>query len=393
MRTLILDDDPIYRAVAEGVLRSLDIAEIDSRSEGANALDAVVQADPPYDLVLLDLNMPNFDGLAFLRALAEIRFSGGIVLVSGEKQAVLSSASHIASKHGLKIFGALNKPMQMPEMRAALERVKANTPSGRPGFRTEHNVEPSGLQPMLYYQPQIDIRDRSVAGAEALLRCGTHEGLVLGPDPLLKEYDTVARRLDLTVKLFDILCADLQALQKQIGWTSNISFNIDARVLERGDLLPRIVAAVKNHDVDPGRITIELTEAQLPKDPTRLLEVIARLGMVGFEMSLDDFGTGASNFELLREGAFNEVKIDKSIVHAAAHGDAVSRKFLHIVADMAQTMDIRVIAEGIEEERDIACMHELGVSIAQGYYFSKPSSLDGFVRKLTTENHRMRLAS
>lgn len=393
MHTLILDDDPIYRTVAEGVLRSLDIVDIDSCSEGTSALDAIAKADPPYELILLDLNMPGFDGLAFLRALAEVHFTGGIVLVSGEKQAVLSSASHIAGKHGLKIFGALNKPMQIAEMRAALERVKSREPASRQNFRTEHKVEPSTLQPMLFFQPQIDIRDRSVAGAEALLRCGTHDGLVLGPEPLLKQYATVPQRLELTAKLFDILCADLKTLERQIGWTSNIAFNIDARVLESPDLVPAIIAAAKNHGVDPGRITIELTEAQLPHDATRLLEVIARLGMAGFEMSLDDFGTGASNFELLREGAFNEVKLDKSIVHAAAHGDAVSQKFLHIVADIAQTMDTRVIAEGIEEERDLACMEKLGIVIAQGYHFSKPVGLEAFVRNLKTVDRRMRLAS
>jgi EAL domain-containing protein (putative c-di-GMP-specific phosphodiesterase class I) len=393
LRTLILDEDPIYCAVAEGVLRSLDITDIHAHSDGANAIDLITCADPAYDLILLDLNMPGFDGLAFLRSLAEIRYSGGIVLVSGEKQAILSSASHIASKHGLKIFGALSKPMQMTEMRAALERVRSDTRSSRQGFKPEHNIETAGLQPLLHYQPQVDIRDRSVVGAEALLRCGTHDGLVLGPEPLLTEYATVAQRLDLTARLFDILCADLKTLEEQVGWRSNVSFNIDARVLEVPDLLPMIVAAVQGHGVNADQITIELTEAQLPHDTMRLLEVIARLGMAGFEMSLDDFGTGASNFELLREGAFNEVKLDKSIVHAAAHGDTVSQKFLHIVAEIASTLDLRVVAEGIEDTRDLACMEDLGILIAQGYYFSKPSDLEAFARKLRTENRRMRLAS
>ncbi|MFZ2101574.1 MAG: EAL domain-containing response regulator [Oricola sp.] len=393
MRTLILDDDPIYRAVAEGVLRSLDVTDIDTRSDGAQAIEAVARADPPYDLILLDLNMPDIDGLSFLRTLSELRFAGGIVLVSGEKQAILTSASHIAGKHGLKIFGALSKPMQIADLRAALERMKAGTLSSRRDFRAHHEAEPSRLQPILHYQPQIDIRDRSVVGAEALLRCGTNDGLVLGPDPLLKEYSSVERRLELTETLFDILCADIKTLQGQTGWNSKVSFNVDARVLEVDGLRAILCAAVERHDVDPGLITIELTEAQLPVDPTRLLEVIARLGMAGFDVSLDDFGTGASNFELLREGAFSEVKIDKSIIHAAAHGDAVSRKFLQTTVDIADTLGVGVIAEGIEEERDLACLEQAGIRIAQGYYFFKPANLEALARRLRLENHRILLAS
>ncbi|QKV17561.1 EAL domain-containing response regulator [Oricola thermophila] len=389
MHTLILDNDTDC-AGAERTLCSLGFDDIDCRSEGAGALDAIVKADPPYDLVLLDLNMPGIDGLALLRALAEARFDGGIVLLSGGSQTILSSARHIAGKQGLKILGTLAKPVAADRLRDIIRRAQAERPKEKTEFTPAHPAGQSGLVPLLHYQPQIDIRDESVVGAEALLRCRAPDGTLYGPEALLAGQEAVAPRVELAVSMFDVLCADMKALESRTGWDKNVSFNIDARVLERGDLLPRIKAAVKRHGIEPGRITIELTEARLPRDATRLLEVIARLGMAGFEMSLDDFGTGASNFELLREGAFNEVKFDKSILQAAARGDDVSRRFLQIVVDIAQTLDIRVVAEGIESERDIACMKELGITIAQGYRFSRPSDLDGFARMLAADGRTIR---
>jgi EAL domain-containing protein (putative c-di-GMP-specific phosphodiesterase class I) len=89
--------------------------------------------------------------------------------------------------------------------------------------------------------------------------------------------------------------------------------------------------------------------------------MIARLGIAGFDLSLDDFGTGASNFELLRKGAFSEVKLDKSIVQAALGNDDISRWFLTIIAEIAKSMDIRLVAEGIEQGSDIAFLLSYGV--------------------------------
>lgn len=393
VRALILDDDPIYRAVAENVLRSLDIADIDTRSEGSHALKAIAAADPAYDLIVLDLNMPGIDGLAFLRALGEIHFSGGVIVVSGERQAILTSAKHIAIQHGLKVYGALGKPLQVAEMREALARLRSGASFGPRPAPSELAADGECLQPILHYQPQVDIHDCTVVGAEALLRCGTREGLVLGPDAILQRATGLAQRLELTQGLFDMLCADIRTLCDRTGWNSTISFNVDARVMEAAELLATVVETVRRHGVKPSQITIELTESQLPRDPTRLLEVIARLGMAGFELSLDDFGTGASNFELLRKGAFSEVKIDHSIVQAAMHGDAVARKFLDTTAEIGRTLSLKVIAEGVEQESDLARLDEVGISIAQGYYFAKPTSLDIFAHRLRSDGRAMLLAS
>lgn len=392
VRTLILDDDPVYLAVAEGVLRSLGIHDVVTQQEGSAALGTITDADPPFELVLLDLNMPSFDGLAFLRALAEVSFAGGVILVSGEKKAILSSARHIAQQHGLKIFGALSKPMQLGEMRDALERAHSDAATPPSAVRVQHSGPTADLVPMLYYQSQVDVVSRANVGAEALLRCGTREGLVLGPDPLLKANSADHLQFQLTKQLFGILCKDMRVL-REAGWTNSVSFNAGARVFEMDGLTDALKDILDEHGVSAHEFTIELTEAQLPRDHTRLLEVIARLGIAGFELSLDDFGTGASNFELLREGAFSEVKLDRSIVQAAISGEELSRKFVRIAAESAESLEIRLIAEGIENERDAQMMTEFGVHIVQGYHFSKPLPVDKFIEKSIRSARQTRQAS
>lgn len=393
VRTLILDDDPVYLAVADGVLRSLGIHDVTLKQDGTEAVGTIARADPPFELVLLDLNMPGIDGLSFLRALAEINFGGSLIVVSGEKRAILSSAEHIAAKHGLNIVGALSKPMQLGEMRDALERVRGNETSRRSDVKVQHTGSAAQLSPMLHYQPQVAVGTRSIVGAEALLRCVTKDGLIIGPEPLLKAHSAPHDQLELTKSLFAILCRDIAALKNSISWTNTVSFNAGARVFEMDDLTRMLRDILAEHGVEATDITIELTEAELPRDPTRLLEVIARLGIAGFELSLDDFGTGASNFELLREGAFSEVKLDRSFIHAAVQGEEMSRKFLSITAEIAHSLDIRMIAEGIETEEDMRCMEEFGVEIVQGYLFGRPASLDDFILNARRTETRARQAS
>ncbi|MEM9574968.1 MAG: EAL domain-containing response regulator [Pseudomonadota bacterium] len=369
MRTLILDDDEIFLAVAESCLASLGSSYIQATTDPVEASDIVY--NDHIDLVVLDLNMPEQDGFSFLRSLTEIGFTGGVIIASGEKASVVGSSGYIGEKLGLNICGTLSKPLDMAALTRAYECAKV--------LQTQHaNQQPSiklvpkgKIEPIYYYQPQIDITTGELIGAEALLRGVDSEGDLFGPYDLLDEYRTAEECFDFVVFLFDMFCKDVQELRNS-GFKNRFSFNIDAASLETLDISDTLKNIASNYDIDASGIVIELIESRLPQDEARVLETIARLSMAGFDVSMDDFSVGASSFDLLRAGAFAEIKLDANLVQKS-QSDAASAKFIANVVQIAETLQTRLVAEGVETRADANRMQNMGVGSVQGFLIAKPA--------------------
>lgn len=367
MRTLILDDDEIYLTVAKSCLTALGSSHVQATTDPVEASD--ILHNDHIDLVLLDLNMPEQDGFSFLRSMTEIGFMGGVIIASGEKASVVGSSGYIGEKLGLNICGTLSKPLDMPALTRAYECAKslqAQQDVKQPGIK----LVPKGkIEPIYYYQPQIDIASGELIGAEALLRGVDSEGDLFGPYDLLDEYRTAEECFDFAVFLFDMFCKDVSEF-RDTGFTNRFSFNIDAASLETLDISETLKSTVKKYQIDPSGIVIELIESRLPQDEARLLETIARLTMAGFDIAMDDFSVGASSFDLLRAGAFAEVKLDANLVQKSK-SDAASAKFIANVVEIAETLQTRLVAEGVETQDDANRMQNMGVDSIQGFLIAK----------------------
>lgn len=372
MRTLILDDDKIYLTVAESYLSALGSSSIQATTDPIEASD--ILHNDQIDLVLLDLNMPEQDGFSFLRSMTEIGFTGGVIIASGEKASVVGSSGYIGEKLGLNICGTLSKPLDMSALKRTYECAKALMVQQR---ETSPNIKlvPKGeLVPVYHYQPQIDMETGDLIGAEALLRGVDDDGDMFGPYDLLDEYRTAEECFDFAVQLFDMFCQDVSEL-RHAGFTNRFSFNIDAASLETLDVSETFKKIVNKYEIDPSGIVIELIESRLPQDEARLLETIARLTMAGFDISMDDFSVGASSFDLLRAGAFAEIKLDANLVQKSK-SDAASAKFIANVVQIAETLQTRLVAEGIETEEDANRMQNMGIGSAQGFLIAKAAEKD-----------------
>ena len=123
MRAIILDDEQIYLQVAKNYLEALGAAEVQVTTDPVEASD--ILHNEHVDLVMVDLNMPGQDGLAFLRSLAEIGYLGAVIIVSGEKSVIVSSSGQIGEKLGLNVCGTLAKPLDMTELKRAFECAKS----------------------------------------------------------------------------------------------------------------------------------------------------------------------------------------------------------------------------------------------------------------------------
>ncbi len=369
MRTLILDDDEIYLAVAESCLAALGASHIQKTTDPVVAADILL--NDQIDLVVLDLNMPQQDGLSFLRTMSEIGYDAAIMVASGEKQSVVASSGFIGDKLGLNVCATLNKPLDMKALARGYECAKASLLEKRKS-KTSVKLVPKGkLEPVFYYQPQIDLETGETVGTEALLRGIDEDGTVFGPHSILDTCQTPEEKIRLTAELFEIFCRDLRALRRT-GFTNRFSFNVDASNLESSEFFLILTNTIRKYELNADGIVIELTEACLPNNEAWLLETIARLTIVGFEISMDDFSVGASSFDILRAGAFAEVKLDSNLVQKSAE-DVASAKFICNVVDIGETLDIRVVAEGLETPADITRLRNMGIALGQGFHIAKPA--------------------
>lgn len=370
---LLVDDDPVFLAVAEAMVSALGPHRIATASDGQAGLAALRAAESPIDLIVLDLNMPRLDGLAFMRGLRNEGFCGDVVVSSGEGDAILKSAQRMGELLGVRIVGALKKPLT-PESLAPLLAMDASHAPAPPDSPMPSLYGVADLKLIPFYQPQYEVETRAIPGLEALIRVETADGQIHGPGHLFGHVHDQEELTSVSLSIAGKVLDDLARWRRRdLG--CRVSINMDASVLEAEDVAPQLIEMVLKRSIAPDTVCLELTETALPKDLSRIIEVLTRLRMAGFELSLDDYGTGSSNYELLRLCPFTELKIDASIVQSASR-EPMSKRFLEVATAMARDLDMRVIAEGVETAAQLEFVWKAGIRLVQGFLFSRALPAD-----------------
>ncbi|GAA3301552.1 bifunctional diguanylate cyclase/phosphodiesterase [Dactylosporangium vinaceum] len=229
----------------------------------------------------------------------------------------------------------------------------------------------------LYYQPQVGLASGAVVGVEALLRWRHPTRGPIDPEELIKvaEHSPVMRLL--TLRIIDEAIGQLAAWRalSPVADRVRVAVNVSVRDLHTGEIADRIAAKLAQADVDPSRLELEITESALMADPRRVLSTLARLKKLGVAIALDDFGTGYSSMVHLRRLPLAEVKIDRSFVLGLAT-DPDDAAIVHSMIDLARALGLRVVAEGVEDERTWRMLVEAGCDVGQGWYFARPMPPD-----------------
>ncbi|GAA2471717.1 putative bifunctional diguanylate cyclase/phosphodiesterase [Winogradskya humida] len=229
---------------------------------------------------------------------------------------------------------------------------------------------------VLYYQPQIAIATGEVVGVEALLRWRHPDRGMVGPEELLRvaEQTPVMRRL--TSRVLHEVVAQV-AVWQAAGRPLRASVNVSVRDLHAPGIVGEIQDLLHRYAVPPELLQLEITESALMADPHRVLDTITRLDRAGVAISLDDFGTGYSSLQHLRRLPLSEVKIDRSFVlgMAGERGDAA---IVRSVVDLAGSLGLRVVAEGVEDERTWRLLAADGCHAAQGWFHARPMPAGDF---------------
>ncbi|GAA1616394.1 putative bifunctional diguanylate cyclase/phosphodiesterase [Actinoplanes couchii] len=227
----------------------------------------------------------------------------------------------------------------------------------------------------LHYQPKVRPADRSVAGMEALVRWRHPTRGLLGPQAFVPEAEQSDLMLSLTEAVLDM------ALRQQAEWREDgrhipVAVNIGAACLRDPGFPARVEGLLRQYDAVPGHLTMEITESFLITDPESAAAALTHLRDRGVRVSIDDFGVGYSSMSYLQSMPLDELKIDRKFTAEILTTER-GRAIVTAIVDLAHALDLTVVAEGIEDEKTLTVVGEMGCEHAQGYYMCRPIHPDG----------------
>ena len=223
---------------------------------------------------------------------------------------------------------------------------------------------------VLHYQPKVDVRAARMVGAEALMRWARGNTLVPPGDfiPLAEETGLIVPLSEWALRE---AARQAKVWQVSFGFDDSIAVNLPNRLFERSDLVEHIHQSVSTYGVPHRAIQLEITETGLMKDLQNVIPSLHRLNEIGVEISIDDFGTGYSSLAYLTTLPISELKIDRSFVRDLGITPQSSAVVTAIIA-LARSLGLRVVAEGVENLRQMEVLHRLGCGVMQGFLFSRP---------------------
>lgn len=225
----------------------------------------------------------------------------------------------------------------------------------------------------LYYQPIVDLESETIVGFEALARWHHKTRGFISPDKFIPAAEENGLILPLGSWILQESCRQMREWQENFPEFSHlkISVNLSLKQFSQPDLAEQIAAAVKEANLDPASLKLELTESHVMENSEQAIAIMNELRALGVELSLDDFGTGYSSLSCLPRLPVNFLKIDRSFVTQMTENKE-NREIISTIIKLAQSLKMNVVAEGIETAEQLAHLKNLGCGYGQGYHFAKP---------------------
>jgi diguanylate cyclase (GGDEF)-like protein/PAS domain S-box-containing protein len=223
---------------------------------------------------------------------------------------------------------------------------------------------------VMYFQPLIDCHTEEVVGFEALARCRLSDGTLVGPSTFLDAAISSGLICELDRKAFDLSCQAVAAL-RQVRPDRHIlmSCNFAALTIVQSNFVRDVLETVARHGIEPTDICVEITESTAFEAGDAAINALRELHELGFQLALDDFGTGYSSLAHLRDLPLASVKVDRSFTTHLGHGTS-ERAITQAVVHLASSLDLSLVAEGVETSEQLRQAREMGFRIIQGYYYS-----------------------
>jgi EAL domain-containing protein (putative c-di-GMP-specific phosphodiesterase class I) len=233
----------------------------------------------------------------------------------------------------------------------------------------------------LLYQPQWDLKTSKMVGVEALLRWQSTEFGLMPPAEFIGLLEDSG--LILSIGEWVLRSACLQArewtLAGQPGF--RVAVNVSGKQLKQAEFLELLTRIIQETGVDPGALELEFTESIIMDNAGKTIETLGALSKMGIQLSIDDFGTGYSSLNYLRHFPIDRIKIDRSFV-TDVNRSKDDAAIVEAIISMAQTLNLKVVAEGIENSDQLHVLASLGCNEVQGFYLAKPMTAEALAENL-----------
>jgi diguanylate cyclase (GGDEF)-like protein len=265
-----------------------------------------------------------------------------------------------AAMYHSKQNGGNSSAFYVPEMNAAaVERLMLKSKLRRALERDEL---------VILYQSKVDLRSGRVVGAEALLRWRLPGHGDISPSHFIPLAEETSLILDIGEWVLNRVCSDYREWQKSVPEPGRIAINLSLRQLKQASFIARCRSVFRKHEVSPTCFELEVTETTLMTDPKRTIGLLNELYAMGLNLAIDDFGTGYSSLSALQQFPIGTLKIDQSFVRDVAV-DSDDAAIVRTIIDMGKSLDLEVIAEGVEACEQLEFLRKHGCYYAQGRLF------------------------
>ena len=364
-RLLIVDDDADARRFVNtiGVRLGFEVLEL----ADVKAFDEVLLDFSP-SLIVLDLQMPEADGVSLLRQMAVSKNKAKIVLLSGCDERVLNTVQELAHAQGLSCAGVLRKPASAE----AFEKVIRD--AGASITEVQHQDIREALANgnlEVYYQPQITRQDGrwAIDSAEALLRWNHPTYGAIAPSTFIPIAEA-SGLMSLITDFVVLQVAEQMPVWRKSGLDVAVAVNLSPVCINDLELPDRLQALLREYELPGSALTMEITETRKFLDSTKCMDILSRLRMMGVGLSIDDFGTGTSSLQQLYRMPFNELKLDGSFVSKVTASEE-ARVIVRSTVDLAHALKMTVCAEWVESFEIFAYLETIGCDKMQGYLISE----------------------
>jgi EAL domain-containing protein (putative c-di-GMP-specific phosphodiesterase class I)/ActR/RegA family two-component response regulator len=375
LRFLVAEDHEFQRRTLVRMLASLGALEVLEAADGRAALDVLLEAGRTVDIIVCDLDMPEMDGMEFIRHVGEAGTQVSVILSSALDRHLIASVETMTTAYGMNLLGAIEKPATPQKLRDLIARHgimparrKSVPPAAIPVAEVIAGFRAGQFEP--FFQPKVDMATGKLVGAEALARWRHPERGIVSPGAFVGVLEAAGETEALTWVMLEKSAAAAKAWQKG-GLAASVSVNLSLATLSDPTLADRITEAVRREGLETKAMILEITETAAMTDVGRCLENLARLRVKGFGLSIDDYGTGYSSMQQLARIPFTELKLDQSFVTNCA-ANLQHQAIIESSLDMARRLHLKTVAEGVETLADWTFLRDLGCGAGQGYFIAKP---------------------
>ncbi len=363
---------------ADIILKALKLCDFGSVfivDEFAQLRVAIEDACEPIDLVICDLRLSDGDAFQMISELSRRRFAGAIVLVSNTSSMMLNCAADLAESGGLRVIGTFERPLPV---RRLIETIDQGLFGGVPAAKdctSEINAsviarDIKNWNIEAVFQPKVSLATGDITGFEALARWNHPDYGLIPPAYFLARAEHSSMIDDLTIEMLTQSLRMLRTIST-ITPRARMSVNLSGRSLQDPTLPDRLFSLTEEHGVRPSQVVFEITETQIVRNRSSAVSSVNRLGLMGFGISLDDFGTGFSSLDRLKSMPFTELKVDRRFCHGASNRE----QLVHILRnchDLARDLGLEIVAEGVEDDADLELVRKLDYDVVQGFCVSRP---------------------